>query len=51
VITEKVIVRISNVIHVKPLSKQFTVQMDVHFHHTIKVVLSHKIEVLDGENS
>jgi len=51
VITEKVLVHISNVAHVKPLSRHFTEQMDIHVHRTIKVVSSHKIAVLEGENS
>ena len=51
VITEKVLVRISNVTHVKLLSKHFMVQMDIHVHRTIKAVSSHKIAVLDVENN
>jgi hypothetical protein len=50
VITEKVLVCINNVTHVKTLSKHFTEQMDIHVHHTIKVVSSHKIAMLEGEN-
>jgi len=50
VIIKKVLVCISNVINVKPLSKHFTVQMDIHVHRTVKAVSSHKIAVLDGKN-
>ena len=51
VITEKVLVCISYVTHVKPLLKHFIEQMDIHVHHTIKVVSFHTTVVLDGENS